>query len=244
MISRWVAPSGVAYEPGRRVQPGYHPAAGNDPGADCADGRRRFPAGVLRPGRPGDRTPSSTDPPGSSPTSTTARSRRSATSTRSSASTGEVLDLMGSWVSHFQRPPGAAHRARHERGGARRQPGGRGDRRARPQRRPAPAVRRTSRSTPRSAASRSTTSSARSRCSRTWRGWCGPAARSCARSPTAASRRRRSAAGCPSTDEQHCEIVAEYFRRAGGWGAVVAQRRTPEDHRGDPLFGGLGRPAD
>ena len=39
-----------------------------------------------------------------------------------------------------------------------------------------------------------------------------------------------------STDEQHCEIVAEYFRRAGGWGPVVAQRRTPEGHRGDPLF--------
>jgi SAM-dependent methyltransferase len=39
-----------------------------------------------------------------------------------------------------------------------------------------------------------------------------------------------------STDEQHCEIVSEYFRRARGWGDPVAHRRTPESHRGDPLF--------
>ncbi|MGZ4735244.1 MAG: class I SAM-dependent methyltransferase [Acidimicrobiia bacterium] len=39
-----------------------------------------------------------------------------------------------------------------------------------------------------------------------------------------------------STDEQHCEIVTEYFRRAGGWDAAVADRRTPESHRGDPLY--------
>jgi SAM-dependent methyltransferase len=39
-----------------------------------------------------------------------------------------------------------------------------------------------------------------------------------------------------STDEQHGEIVAEYFRRAGGWGPAVVERRTPEMHRGDPLF--------
>ena len=39
-----------------------------------------------------------------------------------------------------------------------------------------------------------------------------------------------------TTDEQHCEIVAEYFRRAGGWDEPVAERRTPPDHPGDPLF--------
>jgi SAM-dependent methyltransferase len=39
-----------------------------------------------------------------------------------------------------------------------------------------------------------------------------------------------------TTDEQHCEIVSEYFRRAGGWDEPVAQRRTPPEHRGDPLF--------
>ena len=39
-----------------------------------------------------------------------------------------------------------------------------------------------------------------------------------------------------SSDEQHCEIVTEYFRRAGGWEPAVAQRRTPDAHRGDPLF--------
>lgn len=39
-----------------------------------------------------------------------------------------------------------------------------------------------------------------------------------------------------ANDEQHCEIVSGYFRRAGGWNAPVAQRRTPEGHPGDPLF--------
>jgi SAM-dependent methyltransferase len=39
-----------------------------------------------------------------------------------------------------------------------------------------------------------------------------------------------------STDEQHLEIVSEYFRRADGWDEPVAQRRTPEGQPGDPLF--------
>lgn len=39
-----------------------------------------------------------------------------------------------------------------------------------------------------------------------------------------------------TTDEQHCEIVSEYFRRAGGWDEPSAERRTPLDHRGDPLY--------
>ncbi|MGZ4735247.1 MAG: hypothetical protein ACXVKA_14670 [Acidimicrobiia bacterium] len=39
-----------------------------------------------------------------------------------------------------------------------------------------------------------------------------------------------------ASDEQHCEIVAEYFRRADGWSRAVAERRTPGAHRGDPLF--------
>jgi SAM-dependent methyltransferase len=39
-----------------------------------------------------------------------------------------------------------------------------------------------------------------------------------------------------STDEQHCEIVAAYFRHADGWGDPVVSRRTPTAHRGDPLF--------
>ena len=37
-------------------------------------------------------------------------------------------------------------------------------------------------------------------------------------------------------DEQHCAVVSEYFRRSGGWGTASARRRTPRDHRGDPLF--------
>jgi len=39
-----------------------------------------------------------------------------------------------------------------------------------------------------------------------------------------------------SSEQQHLAIVAEYFRRSGGWDAPVAVRRTPPDHRGDPLF--------
>jgi len=37
-------------------------------------------------------------------------------------------------------------------------------------------------------------------------------------------------------DDAHLEIVSEYFHRSDGWDAVVAQRRTPIDHRGDPLL--------
>ncbi len=39
-----------------------------------------------------------------------------------------------------------------------------------------------------------------------------------------------------ATDEQHCEIVAQYFRLAGGFDAPNIERRTPVEHRGDPLF--------
>ena len=39
-----------------------------------------------------------------------------------------------------------------------------------------------------------------------------------------------------STDEQHCEIVATYFRLAGGWEEPVVSRRTAPSHVGDPLF--------
>ena len=37
-------------------------------------------------------------------------------------------------------------------------------------------------------------------------------------------------------DEQHCALVSEYFRRAGGWSPAVAQLRTPPGHAGDPLY--------
>jgi SAM-dependent methyltransferase len=39
-----------------------------------------------------------------------------------------------------------------------------------------------------------------------------------------------------SSDAEHGEIVAEYFRRAGGWDAPVVERRTPAGHFGDPLW--------
>ena len=37
-------------------------------------------------------------------------------------------------------------------------------------------------------------------------------------------------------DEQHGHIVSEYFRLAGGWEEPTVQRRTPAGHRGDPLW--------
>jgi SAM-dependent methyltransferase len=37
-------------------------------------------------------------------------------------------------------------------------------------------------------------------------------------------------------DERHCEIVEQYFRLAGGWDEPRSQRRTPASDPGDPLF--------
>lgn len=37
-------------------------------------------------------------------------------------------------------------------------------------------------------------------------------------------------------DQQRCGIVEHYFRLAGGWGKPHSQRRTPVSHQGDPLF--------
>lgn len=39
-----------------------------------------------------------------------------------------------------------------------------------------------------------------------------------------------------STDEQHSSIVETYFNLAGNWTEPICQRRTPPDHPGDPLF--------
>jgi len=39
-----------------------------------------------------------------------------------------------------------------------------------------------------------------------------------------------------ASDAEHGEIVAEYFRRSGGFGEPVIERRTPEGHFGDPLW--------
>jgi SAM-dependent methyltransferase len=39
-----------------------------------------------------------------------------------------------------------------------------------------------------------------------------------------------------STDEQHCEIVADYFRLSGGWDEPIIQRRSELFRFGDPLF--------
>ena len=37
-------------------------------------------------------------------------------------------------------------------------------------------------------------------------------------------------------DEQRCEIVRQYFRLAGRWDEPRSQRRTPASHPGDPLL--------
>jgi SAM-dependent methyltransferase len=37
-------------------------------------------------------------------------------------------------------------------------------------------------------------------------------------------------------DDQRCEIVEQYFRLAGRWDEPRSQRRTPASHPGDPLF--------
>ena len=39
-----------------------------------------------------------------------------------------------------------------------------------------------------------------------------------------------------SSDAQHGDIVAEYFRQAGAWHEPVVERRTPAGHFGDPLW--------
>jgi SAM-dependent methyltransferase len=39
-----------------------------------------------------------------------------------------------------------------------------------------------------------------------------------------------------SGDDQHCEIVARYFRSAGGWETPRTERRTPPSDPGDPLL--------
>jgi len=39
-----------------------------------------------------------------------------------------------------------------------------------------------------------------------------------------------------TSDGQHCEIVADYFRRSGGWSEPVIENRIPLTSSGDPLF--------
>ena len=44
-----------------------------------------------------------------------------------------------------------------------------------------------------------------------------------------------------TTDREHCDIVCEYFRRSEGWQEPVAALRTPEEGWGDPLYAVWGR---
>src|SRR5437763_5831009 len=38
-----------------------------------------------------------------------------------------------------------------------------------------------------------------------------------------------------ASDDDHCRIVAEYFRLSRAFGSATVGRRTPVDHAGDPL---------
>ena len=37
-------------------------------------------------------------------------------------------------------------------------------------------------------------------------------------------------------DATHCAVVAAYFEQSGGWDTPTVERRTPLDHKGDPLY--------
>ena len=95
----------------------------------------------------------------------------------------------------------------------------------------------TTRSTPRCAACRSTTWCSPSRCSPTSPGWCDRAGTFvCTFSnrcfPTKAIR-----GWLYASDAEHGEIVAEYFRRSGGFDEPVDRSAAPADgHVGDPLW--------
>jgi SAM-dependent methyltransferase len=39
-----------------------------------------------------------------------------------------------------------------------------------------------------------------------------------------------------ASDDEHCEIVAGYFKSSGEWDAPSIERSTPTSHLGDPLF--------
>jgi hypothetical protein len=98
---------------------------------------------------------------------------------------------------------------------------------ARPQCRPGAPVRgRDVR--PRRAASPSTTWRVRSRCSARWGGSYAPAGRSCARSRTASSRRKRSRGWLFSDSDAHQQIVADAIRAPGNSGrdATTVRRST------------------
>ena len=81
---------------------------------------------------------------------------------------------------------------------------------------------------------------ARWKCSPTSGACCARARRSCARSRIGASRPRRSGAGCTPTTSSTARSSRRTSRSqpalGPGWSRAVAQRRTPPGHRGDPLY--------
>ena len=47
-----------------------------------------------------------------------------------------------------------------------------------------------------------------------------------------------------TSDEQHGALIDAYFRESGRWGRTTIERRTPSEHRGDPLYAVWARRAD
>ena len=149
--------------------------------------------------------------------------------------TGEVLDLMGSWVSHFRtrRPDSRSSGMNAE------------ELAANPL--AAATVVHDLNADPRlpfddesfdawCAACRSTTSPGPSRSSGTWPGWSGPEGPVRAPSPTDAFPPKPSAAGCRPPTNSIASWSGPTFELAGGWDEPHSERRTPPFYPGDPLF--------
>ena len=47
-----------------------------------------------------------------------------------------------------------------------------------------------------------------------------------------------------TSDEQHGALIDAYFRESGRWGPTTIERRTPREHRGDPLYAVWARRVD
>ena len=149
---------------------------------------------------------------------------------------GDVLDLMSSWVSHFGRPPASLTALGMNAGELARNPAAHGavvhDLNADPR----PAVRRRHVRRARHAVCRSTTSSTRSPCSPTSPVCCDRAGCSCARSPTAASRPKRSVAGWRTTTEVGWRSCETYFHAERRRSTSRMWRIATPGAPGDPLY--------
>ena len=148
---------------------------------------------------------------------------------------GDVLDLMSSWVSHFRHPPArlTSLGMNSEELDANPLAGATSSTISTP----TPGCRSpTTPSTPWCAAFPSTTSPDLSRCSLMWLAWCAQEGRSSARSPNRCFPTKAIRGWLYADDEQRCEIVKQYFRLAGHWDSLAASGARPASHGGDPML--------